>query len=340
MQLLFPPTLTLLTLSLALFATQISAREVPPNIQTLYDNVKKAGSCKNVLKTGFYAKDDPPNTFSYCGDHLSEGVIYLQGTGGALADMDIDCDGIQHGPADDGRCDSSEDTQSHTSFEDTVASYNKGVSGLDAFIHPYVVFGNVGTNPGFVNYDPRKDGVRELSLMAVVCGGKMFYGIWGDENGDDGPRAVIGEASISMATLCYGTTVNGNNGHDETDVLYLAFTGADAVPGANGAKWNAKNAVEFEASLATLGDRLVKRIAGTGTTLTSSTTTTKTISSTMTSTSTTRSSTATCTPCSWTGHCAGDSCFTSSSSSSSCCPISTTSHSGATSYFHKSKKHT
>jgi len=105
-----------------------------------------------------------------------------------------------------------------------------------------------------------------------------------------------------MATLCYGNIVNGNNGHDETDVLYLAFTGADAVPGANGAKWNAQNAVEFEASLATLGDILVKRIArGTSTT----------------STTTSKAPTATCTPCSWTGHCAGDDCFTSSSSSSS-----------------------
>ena len=125
-----------------------------------------------------------------------------------------------------------------------------------------------------------------------------------------------------MATLCYGNIVNGNNGHDETDVLYLAFTGADAVAGANGAKWNAQNAVEFEASLATLGDILVKRIAGgTGTTSTTSmTTSTKT----STSTTTSKAPTATCTPCSWTGHCAGDDCFTSSfsSSSSSSFPIS------------------
>lgn len=142
--------------------------------------------------------------FSYCGDHIGEGVVYLQGTGGALADMDIvrlipsisysspskppqshpdpilylmytqDCDGLQNSPASDGRCGSSTDTQSHTSFEDTVKSYNKGVDGLDAYIHPYVVFGNVGSNPGFVNYDPRKDGVHELGLIAVVCGnGKM-----------------------------------------------------------------------------------------------------------------------------------------------------------------------
>lgn len=180
-----------------------------------------------------------------------------------------------------------------------------------------------------------------------------------------------------MATLCYGNIVNGNNGHDETDVLYLAFTGADAVPGANGAKWNAQNAVEFEASLATLGDKLVKRIAGGGSD-TTLTTTTKSIS-----TTTSKVPTATCTPCSWTGHCAGDNCFTSStpsssssssisssstssysttvsspssspsissssslkpsssvSSSATCCPKPTTSHSGANSNSrsHKPKK--
>ncbi|KAH6712611.1 family 75 glycoside hydrolase [Leptodontidium sp. MPI-SDFR-AT-0119] len=303
------PFTTTLPLILSLLTQEIQARDVPANIQTLYNNIKKAGSCTKVLKSGFYAKDDPPNTFSYCGDHIGEGVVYLQGTGGALADMDIDCDGLQNSPASDGRCGSSTDTQSHTSFEDTVKSYNKGVDGLDAYIHPYVVFGNVGSNPGFVNYDPRKDGVHELGLIAVVCGnGKMFYGIWGDENGDDGPRAVIGEASIGMATLCFGTVVNGNNGHDETDVLYLAFTGADAVPGKDGAKWNAKNAVEFEESLKGLGDKLVAKIGGGSTTTTTLKTTTTTKSTTSTTTTTTTSTAPTCTSCSWTGHCAGATC--------------------------------
>ncbi|EKD17627.1 uncharacterized protein L3040_006748 [Drepanopeziza brunnea f. sp. 'multigermtubi'] len=283
-------------LTALLLASRIAARSVPANVQSFYNSVKSTGTCQNILKTGFYAKDDPPNTFSYCGTHLNDyGVIYLQGTGGALADMDIDCDGIQNGPGNDGRCGSSDDTQAHTSFEDTVAGYNKGVSGLNAFIHTYVVLGNVGTNAGFVNYDPRANGVRELSLVAVVCGnGKMFYGIWGDENGDDGPRAVIGEASISMATLCYGASaVNGNSGHDETDVLYIAFTGAAAVPGANGAKWNAASATEFEASLGTLGDTLVKRITATG----------------ITTSKTTSAAPPTAT-CSWSGHCLGAACAT------------------------------
>jgi hypothetical protein len=33
----------------------------------------------------------------------------------------------------------------------------------------------------------------------------------------------VGEASIALATACYGISVNGNSGHDENDVLYIAF---------------------------------------------------------------------------------------------------------------------
>jgi len=51
--------------------------------------------------------------------------------------------------------------------------------------------------------------------------------------------------------------VNGNNGHDETDVLYVAFRGSEAVPGAAGADWAAGSYDGFEASIEALGDRLV-----------------------------------------------------------------------------------
>ncbi|RDL39916.1 Endo-chitosanase [Venustampulla echinocandica] len=287
-----------------------SAFDVPSNVKTFYDGVKAAGSCKNALQTGFYAHNDGPNTFSYCGDHLDDyKVVYIQGTGGALADMDIDCDGLQGGPGDDGRCGSSGDTQSQTSFKDKIAGYGvSGVKDLNAFVHPYVVFGNVGSKAGFTNYDPRANGIEPLSLMAVVCGGKMFYGIWGDENGDDGPKAVIGEASISMATLCFGNSVNGNSGHDETDVLYIAFTGPDAVPGAKGAKWNAASAEEFQSSIKTFGDKLVNRIGVAGPAPSTGVTTLKKVPR---PTSTTRS-VKTLSPkpasCSWTGHCSGVSC--------------------------------
>jgi hypothetical protein len=33
----------------------------------------------------------------------------------------------------------------------------------------------------------------------------QVYGIWGDTNGDDGDEAMVGEASISLATACFGS---------------------------------------------------------------------------------------------------------------------------------------
>lgn len=115
-----------------------------------------------------------PIDFDYCGDHISDyNVIYLQGKKGQLVNMDIDCDGIQHGPADDGRCGSSGDTQSVTSFADTLRGYGTGQRDLDANAHPYVVFGNTGSRKGFANFDPRKYGVEPLSVMAVVCNNKL-----------------------------------------------------------------------------------------------------------------------------------------------------------------------
>ncbi|KAI3335184.1 chitosanase [Ustulina deusta] len=251
-------------LALSILAGASLARDVPQNVRALYNSIKSQGECSNVLQGGFYALEDGSNDFTYCGDRLaSHGIIYQQGTGGALADMDVDCDGVQGSPADDGRCGNSGDTQSVTSFADTVRGYGRpGVDDLDANIHPYVVFGNVGAKPGYVNFDPAAHGVRPLSVVAVVCGDQLIYGIWGDENGDDGDKAVIGEASISLATACFGQGITGNNGHEETDVLYIAFQGSDAVPGADGAKWDAADFDEFEASIQSLGDKLVSRLGG------------------------------------------------------------------------------
>lgn len=56
--------------------------------------------------------------------------------------------------------------------------------------------------------------------------------------------------------------MNGNNGRDENDVLYIAFPGKDAVPGPDGAKWDAGSFDEFESSIQGLGDKLVQRIGG------------------------------------------------------------------------------
>lgn len=71
---------------------------------------------------------------------------------------------------------------------------------------------------------------------------------------------MVGEASIALATACFGDSVNGDSGHDQDDVLFIAFTGSGAVPGAGGAQWNAQDYNDFENSISTLGDSLVARI--------------------------------------------------------------------------------
>ncbi|KAI0165619.1 glycoside hydrolase family 75 protein [Xylariaceae sp. FL1272] len=162
--------------------------------------------------------------------------------------MDKDCDGVQDSPADDGRCRNSGDTQSVTSFADTIASYGQAIVDLVATIHPYVVFGNEGSKGGCVNFDVKEYGIEPLSVMGVVCGNQLIYGIWGDRNGDDGPEAMVGEASISLATVCLGTGITEDNGHTDLDVH------------AKGAKWAAGYFDDFESSIERLGDQLINQL--------------------------------------------------------------------------------
>ncbi|KAL2129771.1 hypothetical protein VTI74DRAFT_7323 [Chaetomium olivicolor] len=295
-----------LLLPALLGAAGVSARDIPSNVKNFYDSLRAGGTCSNKLATGFYAKDDGPNTFSYCGDHLNDyNVIYIKGTGSALADMDIDCDGEQNGRGDDGRCGNSGDTQGHTAFEDVVKGYKKGIKDLNAFIHPYVVFGNEGSKSGWKTFNPKKYNIEPLSVMAVVCNNKLIYGIWGDTNGDDGPKPMVGEAAISVGTACFGASaVDGNTGHDQTDVLYIAFPGKDAVPGADGANWGATSWQAFESSIEGLGNKLIQRIGGGGNNPSPSATQGPTPSS-------TKVANPTQTPeCEWPGHCLGAKCST------------------------------
>lgn len=68
----------------------------------------------------------------------------------------------------------------------------------------------------------------------------------------------MGEASIAMGDLCFPSeNLNGNNGHNQFDVMYIAFKGSSAVPGKKGANWNTKDTKTFEASIKALGDKLV-----------------------------------------------------------------------------------
>ncbi|KAK4222396.1 glycoside hydrolase family 75 protein [Podospora fimiseda] len=240
----------------AILAFTSSARDVPPNVRNFYNTVKGRGDCKLKLATGFSGSASGSNTHSYCGDYAnSTNIVYIKGPGQSFANMDIDCDGEQGGP-NDGRCRGG-DTKSATSFQAIVRGYNKGIQDLNANIHPYVVFGNLGSQPGWRTFEPQKVDILPLSIVAVVCGNQLIYGIWGDINGDDDGYPVVGEASISLATACYGNGMTSDAGHDEDDVLYIAFRGSSAVPGANGANWAARSYTEFEKSIEPLGNALV-----------------------------------------------------------------------------------
>lgn len=89
--------------------------------------------------------------------------------------MDVDCDGSQESPVNDGRCDRSVDTQSTTAFEDTIIGYNAGIKELNPYVHPYVVFGNDNEDhkSGFVFFNPEDYGIEPLSIIAVVCGNEL-----------------------------------------------------------------------------------------------------------------------------------------------------------------------
>ena len=97
----------------------------------------------------------------YCGD--ADNVIFIKGPGGEYSDMDIDCDGANHSA---GLCANDPSGQSVTAFDSTLQSYGVGLNHLDAHIHPYVVLGGSGFNL-------QAQGVKPLSVVAVVCNGRL-----------------------------------------------------------------------------------------------------------------------------------------------------------------------
>ncbi|KAF4542709.1 uncharacterized protein LTHEOB_7439 [Lasiodiplodia theobromae] len=232
-----------LTAAAAVFSIT-SAYDIPDNLQRIYD-AHKSGTCTNKLLGGFApGVDSSDSSFAYCAD-ISANTIYLHSdaNGGQYADMDVDCDGANLGAGD---CANDPTGQSQTAFQWIVAD-KYGIDDLDANVHSYVVFGN--DDPAF---DPQQHGMEPLSVMAVVCGGQLHYGVWGDTNGAN----TVGETSLALAQLCFPDEgLNGDNGHGDYDVLYIGFTGTGTVP--DDAKWSTSSREEFEDSIRGLGDSLV-----------------------------------------------------------------------------------
>jgi chitosanase len=56
------------------------------------------------------------------------------------------------------------------------------------------------------------------SVSAVVCNGKIFYGIMGDTDGDN--PETIGEVSLLMGQTCFpDANLNGGKGHPQVDIM-------------------------------------------------------------------------------------------------------------------------
>ncbi|GIC88914.1 glycoside hydrolase family 75 protein [Aspergillus udagawae] len=252
------PGSVLVTITATLFACQVTAKNVPSALKAFYNKARSGGDCTgaDALQTGFYNTERSGGQTTYCTKYLPTGKgFYLKGPGSDLANMDIDCDGEQS--SGDGRCKSSTDTQGQTRWG-LRHPEKYGVGDLNANIHPYVVLGNEGSY--CPTFDPRTVGVEPLSIVAVVCGDELVYGVWGDTNGDDNEHPMVGEASLALATACYGPSISGNSGHDEADVLYIAFAGKEAVP--TGARWEADSYEAFEESITAQGDKLVAKSFG------------------------------------------------------------------------------
>ncbi|KAJ7314335.1 fungal chitosanase of glycosyl hydrolase group 75-domain-containing protein [Mycena albidolilacea] len=119
-----------------------------------------------------------------------------------FADMDVDCDGVAG-------CSDDPSGQSSTSF-----------GHLDAAQVPYFVL-----PADFVA--AHADLIQPNAVGAIVCGGQMVYGIFGDTNG--ATPEVIGEGSLLLAQTCFPEEgLNANNGHTPLDVLYIVFGNAVA----------------------------------------------------------------------------------------------------------------
>ncbi|KAK7931983.1 chitosanase [Apiospora marii] len=208
----------------------------------------------------------------YCGDYLNAAGSFLYAASSAPSSeanrsstLTIDCGGTRGGPEDTGLCDRLYDGPAKgTSFQHLMKPSHIPVKDLSSYFHPYVALGSFQPSQpsggDSVEFDPQRHVVEPLSLVAVLCNGKMFYGLWADTNNDTVPRPLVGQLSVAMAKMCYGEqAVETQQRLDTSDLMFLAFTGTEAAPGYYGADWDAETPMEFEQGLALLGNKLIKR---------------------------------------------------------------------------------
>ena len=189
------------------YGTYLKAAPVAPPAGTpvtASDLLALAQGCKQLAGTTKFRTDSGTSqTVPVCG---ITGAVWWK------SDLDVDCDGGQSAV-----CKNDPDYQSGT-----AASDSKG-KPLNASTLPYVVIPQ--SSNGF-NY--KTAGLKMGSVVAVIYGSKVSYGILGDV----GPAGVIGEASYAMAQQL-GMNPSPTSGGADSGVTYIAFTGASAVVSKN-----------------------------------------------------------------------------------------------------------
>jgi hypothetical protein len=161
------------------------------------------GSCTEV-STSDYKSDDEgsaPADIPVCG--LTGAVFWS-------ADMDVDCDGKQTAECNLG---------TDPAYQNQTSATDSNGDPLDAAALPFVVVPLPSAR-----FDYSAAGLSLGSVIAVVYGGKVAYGVFGDE----GPDNIIGEASYAMAALL-GVDPDPSTGGTDGPVVYIAFTGGGAV---------------------------------------------------------------------------------------------------------------
>ncbi|GKZ68961.1 hypothetical protein AnigIFM60653_011609 [Aspergillus niger] len=254
-------------------------------VAALQSAAAKASSVPSKATYPVNTDDDSPKSTIH-----SDWVKFNQGAALSwVADMDVDCDGIDY------KCKGNGDGLPETNW-----------GALSAYEVPWIVIPDQ-----FLTAN--EDLLPGNNVAAVICNGKMYYGILGDSNGDD--PEVTGEASWLMARTCFpDDDLNGAEGHAEADVTYIVFTGDDAVLPSSALN---KNYITNFSTLRSMGDKLVGALASNlglsgskpspSASVPSQTTLATSAATSAASTSSASGSTATC---SWEGHCEGAICST------------------------------
>ncbi|KAK8044820.1 hypothetical protein PG993_004844 [Apiospora rasikravindrae] len=247
-------------------------REIPLRVKEFQDLLREGRQCNKTLASGLRTSLDGPETWYYCGDYVNTTGSFVYAASSAASSSEnqssqltIDCDGTRSGPEDTGLCGRLyHEPAKSTAFQHLLKASGIPVKDFNTYFHPYVALGDFragqSSRSDFMEFDPQDEVVEPLSLVAVVCNGKMFYGLWADTNNDTVPQPLVGQLSVAMAKMCYGEqAVETQQRLDTGDLMFLAFTGTQATPGYYGADWRAETPEEFEQGLALLGNKLIKR---------------------------------------------------------------------------------